>query len=64
MKKPNIIIGDEPTGNLNYENGKNVVELLMKASKTLAKNVIVVTHDDRLVEFFDEVIHFEDLLKR
>jgi len=64
MKKPGIIIGDEPTGNLNYENGKNVVELLMKASKTLAKNVIVVTHDDRLVEVFDEVIHFEDLLKR
>jgi len=64
MKKPSIIIGDEPTGNLNYENGKNVVELLMKASKTLAKNVIVVTHDERLIEFFDEVIHFEDLLKR
>lgn len=63
MKKPSIIIGDEPTGNLNYENGKNVVELLMKASKTLAKNVIVVTHDERLIEFFDEVIHFEDLLK-
>ncbi|MBP3284238.1 MAG: ABC transporter ATP-binding protein [Clostridia bacterium] len=64
MKKPSIIIGDEPTGNLNFENGKNVVSLLMDASRKLAKNVIVVTHDDRLVEFFDEVIHFEDLLKR
>lgn len=63
MKKPTIIIGDEPTGNLNYENGKNVVSLLMDASKNFAKNVIVVTHDDRLTEFFDEVIHFEDLLK-
>lgn len=64
MKKPRIIIGDEPTGNLNFENGKIVVELLMKASKGLSKNVIVVTHDDRLVPYFDEVIHFENLLKK
>ncbi len=64
IKKPRIIIGDEPTGNLNFENGKKVVDLLMKNAKTTAKNIIVVTHDDRLSEYFDEVIHFEDLLKK
>lgn len=64
IKKPNIIIGDEPTGNLNFENGKKIIELLMKYGKEMAKNIIVVTHDDRLTSYFDCVIHFEDLLKK
>jgi len=64
IKKPKIIIGDEPTGNLNFENGCNVIELLMKHGKETAKNIIVVTHDDRLTKYFDHVIHFEDLLKK
>lgn len=64
IKEPKIIIADEPTGNLNYENGKNVVRLLIEASKKFSNTMIVVTHDDRLVEFFDESLHFEDLLIR
>jgi len=64
VKKPKIIIGDEPTGNLNFENGKNVIELLMKHGKETAKNIIVVTHDDRLTKYFDVVINFEDLIKK
>jgi len=64
IKKPNIIIGDEPTGNLNFENGKNVIELLMKNGKQTAKNIVVVTHDDRLTKYFDCVINFEDLIRK
>lgn len=64
IKKPKIIIGDEPTGNLNFENGCNVMELLMKHGKETAKNIIIVTHDDRLTKYFDCIIHFEDLLKK
>ena len=62
IKQPRIIIADEPTGNLNFENGKKVVELLIEASKKFSNTIIVVTHDDRLVEYFDEVLHFEDML--
>ena len=64
IKQPKIIIADEPTGNLNFENGKKVIELLMKASKKFSNTMIVVTHDDRLVEYFDEALHFEDMLIR
>ena len=64
IKQPKIIIADEPTGNLNFENGKRVVELLMKASKRFSNTMIVVTHDDRLVEYFDEALHFEDMIIR
>lgn len=62
IKQPRIIIADEPTGNLNFENGKKVVELLIEASKKFSNTMIIVTHDDRLVEYFDETLHFEDML--
>lgn len=64
IKQPRIIIADEPTGNLNFENGKKVVELLIEASKKFSNTMIIVTHDDRLVEYFDETLHFEDMLIR
>lgn len=62
IKEPRIIIADEPTGNLNIENGKKVVELLINASKRFSNTMIVVTHDDRLVPYFDQSLHFEDML--
>lgn len=64
IKEPKIIIADEPTGNLNFENGKKVVELLINASKKFSNTMIVVTHDDRLVSYFDKSLHFEDMLIR
>lgn len=54
VKKPEIILADEPTGNLNYEVGRSVVQALMEAAK--GRTLICVTHDDRLSELFDEVI--------
>ena len=54
VKKPEIILADEPTGNLNYAVGRKIVEALMEASK--GRTLICVTHDDRLAELFDEVI--------
>jgi len=64
IKEPKIIIADEPTGNLNFENGKKVVELLINASKKFSNTMLVVTHDDRLVPYFDQSLHFEDMLKK
>lgn len=64
IKKPNIIIADEPTGNLNFTTGEVIVKLLLEASKELSKTIIVVTHDERLTKYFDEVTYFEDLLKK
>lgn len=60
VKKPDIILCDEPTGNLNYEIGRKVMEELIKCSK--GKILIVVSHDDRLVDLFDEVIHMENFI--
>lgn len=54
VKRPEIILADEPTGNLNYAIGRTIVEALLNASK--GKTLICVTHDERLCELFDETV--------
>ena len=54
VKKPDIILADEPTGNLNFAIGRQVMEELTAAAK--GKTLITVTHDDRLAPFFDETV--------
>ena len=54
VKKPDIILADEPTGNLNFAIGEQVIRELIAVSK--GKTLIAVTHDDRLAKYFDEVI--------
>jgi len=62
MKSPNIILADEPTGSLNYKKGLEIMELLRKFHKKSKHIMIFVTHDDRMAQFADEIIQFEDLL--
>ncbi|MBE6985750.1 MAG: ATP-binding cassette domain-containing protein [Ruminococcaceae bacterium] len=54
VKAPEIILADEPTGNLNFAIGEQVIRELLSVSK--GKTLIAVTHDDRLVQYFDEVL--------
>ena len=54
VKQPDIILADEPTGNLNFAIGEQVIKELLEASK--GKTLIAVTHDERLAKYFDEVI--------
>ena len=59
VKKPDIILADEPTGNLNYAIGRKVMEELIFAAK--GKTLLCVTHDDRLCELFDHVIDMNEI---
>lgn len=54
VKQPEIILADEPTGNLNYAIGHTITEALLQAAR--GKTLICVTHDERLCELFDETI--------
>lgn len=49
---PDIIIADEPTGNIDPEMSMDIMNMLMKINRLLNKTVIVVTHDLELVEYF------------
>ena len=59
VKAPDIILADEPTGNLNYEIGRAVVEQMLNIAR--GKTLIAVTHDDRLAPLFDCVIDMNEI---
>lgn len=59
IKRPSIILADEPTGNLNYETGCEVMRQLIK--NTGNGTLIAVTHDDRLAPMFDNVLNMNDI---
>ena len=60
ISNPAIILADEPTGNLDSNNSKEVVNLLKKASKDFQKTVVLITHDMKIAAEADRVITFED----
>lgn len=62
IKRPDIILADEPTGNLNFETGLRIVEQLIE--NAAGGTLIVVTHDDRLVSRFDQVIDMNQIAVR
>ena len=59
VKKPEIILADEPTGNLNFAIGEEVIKELVRAS--VGKTLIAVTHDERLSKYFDTVIDMNNI---
>ncbi|MBR6008688.1 MAG: ATP-binding cassette domain-containing protein [Clostridia bacterium] len=58
VKKPSIVLADEPTGNLNYAIGEQVIKQLLEACR--GKTLLCVTHDERLCPLFDQVLRLED----
>lgn len=54
-KKPKIIFADEATGNLDFDNAKNVIELLISYVKENDASLFFVTHDSKLASFCDKI---------
>ena len=59
VKSPDIILADEPTGNLNFAIGEQVIRELTHIAE--GKTLIAVTHDERLAKYFDAVIDMNDM---
>lgn len=59
-KNPDILLCDEPTGALDYETGKKILELLHDICKQENKAVIVVTHNSAIKDMADKVIHIKN----
>jgi len=57
---PDIMILDEPTASLDGETGKKIVEFVKDQVLSERRAIVVVTHDDRIYEFADRVLHMED----
>ncbi len=60
MNHPAILLADEPTGNLDTENSKEIISLLRKFNREYNQTVIIITHDDRIALSADRVITIED----
>jgi putative ABC transport system ATP-binding protein len=60
ITKPEIIFGDEPTGNLDSKSSAEVLKMLRNAVDTLGQTVVVVTHDPAAASFADRVVFLGD----
>ncbi len=58
--EPALILADEPTGNLDWETGFEIIKFLKKLSEEQKKTMIVVTHDERIVKLADLTIHIKN----
>ena len=61
LNHPDLILADEPTGNLDQVNKQNVVDLLIQQAKAEKSTLLMVTHDQSLLDAFERVINFEEL---
>ncbi len=60
ITKPPILLADEPTGNLDGENGRAILELLLELNQREGTTLVLVTHDAELASFADRVITLRD----
>ena len=65
IKRPKLLLADEPTSNLDDVNSARVVQLLMGKQKDFQFNpaLLAVSHDRRLDNYFDRIINFQDFVK-
>lgn len=60
VNNPALLLADEPTGNLDSENSREIISLLRKFNKEHKQTVIIITHDERIAVSADRVIAIED----
>ncbi len=60
ITRPALILADEPTGNLDTQNTREVVALLQEASRRYAQTIVMITHSQRLAQAADRVLQVSD----
>lgn len=60
LNYPALLLADEPTGNLDSENSKEIIKLLRQFNKESKQTVIIITHDERIALSADRVIEIGD----
>ncbi|MGB7440463.1 MAG: DevA family ABC transporter ATP-binding protein [Coleofasciculaceae cyanobacterium] len=57
---PKLILADEPTAALDSKTGRTVVDLMQKLAREQESAILIVTHDNRILDVADRIIHMED----
>lgn len=60
INNPSLLLADEPTGNLDSENSKEIISLLRLFNQEFKQTVIIITHDEKIALSADRVIAIED----
>jgi lipoprotein-releasing system ATP-binding protein len=60
LQKPDLVLADEPTGNLDTHTGESLFELLRELNRTRKTTFVIVTHNDKLSAQSDRIIHMQD----
>ncbi|MCY7320682.1 MAG: ATP-binding cassette domain-containing protein, partial [Phormidesmis sp. CAN_BIN36] len=57
---PKLVLADEPTAALDKKSGRDVVEIMHDLAKKQGSAIVLVTHDNRILDLADRIIHMED----
>ncbi len=60
VNKPSIVLADEPTGNLDSENSRIVLQMLRECNRELGQTVMMITHNPEAAEYGDRALHMRD----
>ena len=60
VKKPEIVLADEPTANLDSKNSHNILQTMKKLNKELKTTFIFATHDEKVMQYLNRIISLED----
>lgn len=60
INRPNLVLADEPTGNLDSKNSDIVLNMLRHTNKELGQTVLMITHNPEAAAFGDRIIHMRD----
>ncbi|BAY64183.1 ABC transporter-related protein [Calothrix brevissima NIES-22] len=60
VSHPPIVLADEPTAALDSQSGRDVVNLMQKLAKEQGCTILMVTHDNRILDIADRIVHLED----
>ncbi|HIZ54412.1 MAG TPA: ABC transporter ATP-binding protein [Candidatus Enterococcus avicola] len=59
-KRPKLLLCDEPTGALDYETGKQILQILEDAARKIGTTVVIITHNSQIAPMADRVIRIND----
>jgi putative ABC transport system ATP-binding protein len=60
VNRPKVILADEPTASLDKESGRDVAQLIQQLAREEGASVVLVTHDNRILDIADRILHLED----
>ncbi len=60
ITRPKLVLADEPTGNLDAGNGKQVLDLMLELNRELQTSLVIVTHDHSIAEKMDRILVLEN----